>query len=60
VDETVQPGVTHISFGPGPTEEIPADWAEKGLTWLKASRPQVWMDMLQFVMGIEKKPRGRG
>jgi hypothetical protein len=39
-----------VRFGPGDTQEIPLDWAEKGLCWLYEHRRQVFADMMLAVM----------
>lgn len=45
-----------IRFGPGETDTMPPDWAEKALTWLKSERAQVFADMMTVgVFGIEKR-----
>lgn len=40
-----------IRFGPADTQEIPWEWAEKGLSWLFEHRQQSFADMMLFVMG---------
>ena len=51
--------VSRVQFGPRDDDSMPLSWAEKGLTWLKAERPQVFADMMtRAVFGIERQ-RGR-
>lgn len=48
-----------VQFGARDDDSMPLSWAEKGLTWLKAERPQVFADMMtSAVFGIDKKQRG--
>jgi hypothetical protein len=42
--------VHRVKFGPGDTQEIPLDWAEKGLCWLYENRRQAFADMMLSVM----------
>lgn len=37
-------------FGDQPNQEIPFEWAEKGLRWLYRERRQVFSDMMLHVM----------
>jgi hypothetical protein len=39
-----------VRFGPADTQEIPAEWAERGLCWLYEHRRQVFADMMLAVM----------
>lgn len=48
-----------VQFGARDDDSMPLSWAEKGLTWLKEERPQVFADMMtSAVFGIDRK-RGR-
>jgi len=48
-----------VQFGARDDDSMPVSWAARGLTWLKANRPQVFADMMsEGVFGIEKT-RGR-
>jgi len=48
-----------VQFGARDDDSMPATWAARGLTWLKANRPQVFADMMsEGVFGIEKRTRG--
>jgi hypothetical protein len=40
-----------VKFGPADTQEIPFEWAEKGLCWLFENRRQTFADMMLDVMG---------
>ena len=40
-----------VHFGAEDNQEIPLDWAEKGLQWLFEHRRQVFADMMLYVMG---------
>lgn len=42
---------SRVKFGPADTQEIPLEWAEKGLWWLYENRRQVFADMMLDVMG---------
>jgi hypothetical protein len=39
-----------VRFGPGETQVIPLDWAEKGLCWLYEYRRPAFADMMLAVM----------
>jgi hypothetical protein len=39
-----------VRFGSADTQEIPWDWAERGLCWLYEHRRQVFADMMLAVM----------
>lgn len=39
-----------VRFGPAETQEIPYEWAEKGLCWLYEHRRQTFADMMLAVM----------
>ena len=47
-----------VKFGAREDDTMPVTWAERGLKWLRENRQNVFMDMMQAVYGIEKKPRG--
>jgi len=48
-----------VQFDTRDDDSMPVSWAARGLTWLKANRPQVFADMMsEGVFGIEKT-RGR-
>jgi len=48
-----------VQFGNRDDDSMPVTWAARGLTWLKANRPQVFADMMsEGVFGIEKTRRG--
>jgi len=52
--------VPRVTFGPGPTDTMPADWASRGLTWLREHEPQAFIRMMsQGVFGIEPAANGR-
>jgi hypothetical protein len=60
-DSWETPKEQDVSFGPRDDDAMPVSWAAKGLTWLKANRPQQFADMMtEGVFGIEKTRRGRG
>ena len=42
--------VVRVRFGPRPSQEMPAEWAEKGLCWLYEHRRQAFADMMLHVM----------
>jgi len=45
-----------IPFGPRDNQNMPADWAADGLTWLFANKPQVFAEMMTAgILGIEKR-----
>ena len=46
-----------VRFGDGDTDDMPILWAERGLTWLKKNRPDVFMDMMHAIFGIERAAR---
>ena len=49
-------GEPRIIFGPHDSQNMPHDWASRGLTWLYAQRPQVFADMMTIgILGIEKR-----
>lgn len=48
-----------VQFGPRDDDTMPVTWAERLLRWLHDERPQVFMDGMHHVMGIERT-RGRG
>ena len=48
-----------VQFGTRDDDSMPVSWAARGLTWLKANRPQVFADMMsEGILGIEKRTRG--
>jgi hypothetical protein len=52
-----------VKFGPRDDDDMPVSWAEKGLTWLKNDRPQVFADMMMAILDIERttgRKRGNG
>ena len=55
------PGIApvRVKFGTRDDDSMPLSWAETGLEWLKKERPQVFMDMMFAIFGVEKQ-RGRG
>lgn len=44
-----------IQFGPREDDDMPVSWAQRGLTWLRAERPQVFAAMMLAVLGVDKK-----
>ena len=42
--------VTHVHFGLKDHQEIPLEWAEKGLCWLYENRRQAFADMMLAIM----------
>lgn len=57
-------GPGRLRFGTAlPTQEMPWQWAEKGLCWLYENRRQVFADMMLAVMDTgfsTARARGRG
>ena len=49
-EDTRPEPVVRVRFGPRPSQEIPAEWAEKGLCWLFQNRRQAFADMMLHVM----------
>lgn len=55
-----------VKFGDADTQEIPFEWAEKGLRWLYQNRRQQFADMMLHVMdtgfatGRERKSGANG
>jgi len=42
-----------VKFGPGPTDDMPAEWADRGLTWLHDAYPVVFARMMMAITGID-------
>ncbi len=49
-------------FGSQPNQDMPLEWAEKGLCWLYRERRQVFADMMLHVMdtGLTTRPARNG
>jgi len=56
MDDTENRG-ERVSFGPRDDDSMPLSWAERGLTWLRADRPQVFADMMLAILAIDRKRR---
>jgi hypothetical protein len=56
MDDTENRG-ERVSFGPRDDDSMPFSWAERGLTWLRADRPQVFADMMLAILAIDRKRR---
>lgn len=52
-----QERIIYIKFGPGETEEVPADWASTMLTLLKQKNPKLFGDLLVEAIGAVKSPK---
>jgi hypothetical protein len=50
----------YVKFANGPTDEIPLDWAQRGITWLYANRRQVFADMMLHIWDAERPKRANG
>jgi len=50
-------GTLDVRFGPHPTDKMPLEWAEKMLTELKETAPNMFGKLLIHAIGIEKKAR---
>jgi hypothetical protein len=62
-DTTTEKREPDVPFGKRDNEKMPLSWAEKGLTWLKNDRPQVFADMMMAILDIERttgRKRGNG
>ena len=46
-----------IAFGARDDDTMPLSWAERGLRWLRAERPQVFADMMLAILAIDRKRR---
>jgi hypothetical protein len=42
-----------IPFGPNPSDDMPADWASRGLIWLHGTYPVVFARMMMAITGID-------
>ena len=61
MEDQVSQAAPRVNFADGDDNSIPLLWAERGIRWLRASRPEVFRDMMMHVLGVEKtrKPRNR-
>jgi hypothetical protein len=62
-DETPVLAPPRMRFGPQDTQELPFDWAEKGMCWLYKERRAVFADMMLHVMDtglVAKRTRANG
>ena len=50
LDRAAAQAPPRVRFGPADTQEIPYEWAEKGLCWLYEHRRQTFADMMLAVM----------
>jgi hypothetical protein len=50
----------YVKFGPGPTQEVPLEWAESMLTLWRERQPKQFGDMLAEVVTGVKRTRQRG
>jgi len=46
-----------VKFGARPDDTMPLSWAERLLTWLRTSHPNVFADGMFSVLDIERKRR---
>jgi hypothetical protein len=49
-----------VSFGPRDDDKMPRSWADRGLTWLKAERPQVFAQMMLAIVAVNANVTGGG
>jgi hypothetical protein len=49
-----------VSFGPRDDDKMPRSWADRGLTWLKAERPQVFAQMMLAIVAVNANVTGNG
>lgn len=47
-----------VPFGPREDDRMPYTWAERGLTWLHQTHPNIFGDMMLHTMGVERRARG--
>lgn len=57
LDAPQLPDAARVKFGPRPDDDMPASWAERGLTWLKQNRPGVFADMMLAIVDVDRARR---
>jgi hypothetical protein len=56
MDDTENRG-ERVSFGPRDDDSMPLSWAERGLTWLRETRPNVFRDLILVALELDRKRR---
>jgi hypothetical protein len=53
------PAAVRVRFGPGPTEHMPIEWAEKLLRHIKETKPLVFGEAMLAVLDIDASVKER-